>query len=82
MNKKQRTFTEKEAALYGRRMVCFESGHILETTFEMLYSGGGVQMQYDRGPNDQIATCDTVKCTRCDAIITVTYPEIGTIVTP
>jgi hypothetical protein len=76
--KAKRIYTEKEAEIYGRRKVCASEGHEISTPFDRGLRGGE-QMQYDRYKGQPISACDQMSCDRCDAIITVTYPEIGTV---
>jgi hypothetical protein len=76
---KTRVYTEQEAEIYGKRRVCYGEGHEFESNLERM-SFGGVQMDYDRNPGEREAACDSIRCKRCDAIVKVTYPEIGTVV--
>lgn len=65
----------REAERYGRRRVCFEEGHDIPNPVASSITCGGVQ--WGAGKGEARAVCDKLRCERCDAVITVTYPEIG-----
>lgn len=76
-----RLYDEHDATIYGARRICWKIGHDLESNTDRGWAGG-IQMQYDRRPGESQASCDQIKCKRCDAKFTVEYPEIGCVVTP
>ncbi len=68
-------YNHREAERYGRRRVCYELGHDIPNPIETSLTRGGVQ--WGGRPGEPGAACDSLKCERCDGVITVTYPEIG-----
>lgn len=81
MIRRKRLYTDKEAALYGARLICAREGHDIRDGMDG-YSSGGVQMQYDREPGQAKIPADRISCARCDANFEVTYPEIGKVLPP
>ena len=70
-----RSYTEAEARILGRRMVCYSEGHKLESEMDRGLSGGvlaGTDRSFGRP-----AACDEIKCKWCDVTFTATYPPIG-----
>lgn len=75
-----RVYTEAEAKILGRRLLCYEKGHDLYSALE-IGRWGGEQMQYDRAPGQTTgAASDEIKCHCCDVVFSATYKVIGTVV--
>lgn len=80
MKIRKRIYTEEEAKILGRRLYCYDKGHDLYSGTD-LGRWGGVQMQYDRTPEQTMgAASDELKCHCCDVVFSATYKEIGTVV--
>lgn len=70
-----RLYTESEAEIIGRRLVCYVEGHRLRVKFDEGLRGG---MQGGSRNGVTIpAACDEISCRRCDVVFTATYPPIG-----
>jgi hypothetical protein len=76
---KARTYSEAEAIMLGRRKVCYTEGHRIIEPDLTSRSGGvqGITEAEARKLGVHVAASDQFICRRCDAIFTVTYPEIG-----
>lgn len=70
-----RLYTENEAKILGRRLVCYAEGHKLSALIDRGVSGGVLGGNPRSGTMS--AACDEISCGRCDVTFTATYPPIG-----
>lgn len=59
----ERLYTREQAAIIGRRDICENDGHDIEQNLV-------------RQADGRLAV-NILKCTRCDVVLTATYPELA-----